>query len=401
MNVLCGTSLGIELFLIIWLCGVVLLHRCCIWTDCWRNRPNRPVISDHPDGDQKILPSNNPTSRTNDPTSRPQRTSKYCRSFFLMTLTFVVYSCFAIVALSYLLSIVMTNSFALFNYKATVPIVSILVFVISSITCCYGSKSKGRLCATAVCGLAIIFAVLFLHSEYHPCHRTVESDHSTQDRVTTVLKATVHALENNNITYWANGGTLLGAYLNHSVIAWDYDADLFLPCTLRTLEKIRWGDYGLVSYTGWDGMVRIKSSRFSSIRIDLFFVHFRADGRQWFNDDHINMKYPKENLITINDVYPLRLYNMTMTSVESGFQVWGPSHPEIVLKKLYPGRSTKLDRPKTTGGIFRYLELQMFTRFGNVLMFKESTFPGKHTLSVAHLLLHNRAVLVRENNINK
>jgi hypothetical protein len=220
-------------------------------------------------------------------------------------------------------------------------------------------------------------------------------------RVTTVLKATVHALENNNITYWANGGTLLGAYLNHSVIAWDYDADLFLPCTLRTLEKIRWGDYGLVSYTGWDGMVRIKSSRFSSIRIDLFFVHFRADGRQWFNDDHINMKYPKENLITINDVYPLRLYNMTMTSVESGFQVWGPSHPEIVLKKLYPGRSTKLDRPKTTGGIFRYLELQMFTRFGNVLMFKESTFPGKHTLSVAHLLLHNRAVLVRENNINK
>jgi hypothetical protein len=220
-------------------------------------------------------------------------------------------------------------------------------------------------------------------------------------RVTTVLKSTVHALENNNITYWANGGTLLGAYLNHSVIAWDYDGDLFLPCTLRTLEKIRWGDYGLVSYTGWDGMVRIKSSRFSSIRIDLFFVHFRADGRQWFNDDHINMKYPKENLITINDVYPLRLYNMTMTSVESGFQMWGPSHPEIVLKKLYPGRSTKLDRPKTTGGIFRYLELQMFTRFGNVLMFKESTFPGKHTLSVAHLLLHNRAVLVRENNINK
>jgi hypothetical protein len=175
MNVLCGTSLGIELFLIIWLCGVVLLHRCCIWT-------NRPVISDHPDGDQKILPSNNPTNRTNDPTSRPQRTSKYCRSFFLMTLTFVVYSCFAILALFYLSSIVMTNSFALFNYKATVPIVSILVFVISSITCCYGSKSKGRLCATAVCGLAIIFAVLFLHSEYHPCHRTVESDHSTQDR---------------------------------------------------------------------------------------------------------------------------------------------------------------------------------------------------------------------------
>lgn len=220
-------------------------------------------------------------------------------------------------------------------------------------------------------------------------------------RVTKVLKATVHALENNNISYWANGGTLLGVYLNQSIIAWDYDADLFLPCTLRTLEKIRWGDYGLVSYTGWDGMVRIKSSRFSSIRVDLFMVHFKADGRQWFNDDLINIKYPKENLLTINDVYPLRLYNMTRTSVESGFQLWGPSHPQIVLQKLYPGRSTKLDPPKTTGGIFRYLELQMFTRFGNVFLFKESTFPGKHTLSVAHLLLHNRAVLVRENNIDK
>lgn len=220
-------------------------------------------------------------------------------------------------------------------------------------------------------------------------------------RVTKVLKATVHALENNNISYWANGGTLLGVYLNQSIIAWDYDADLFLPCTLRTLEKIRWGDYGLVSYTGWDGMVRIKSSRFSSIRVDLFMVHFKADERQWFNDDLINIKYPKENLLTINDVYPLRLYNMTRTSVESGFQLWGPSHPQIVLQKLYPGRSTKLDPPKTTGGIFRYLELQMFTRFGNVFLFKESTFPGKHTLSVAHLLLHNRAVLVRENNIDK
>ena len=159
------------------------MNRCCIWMDCCRNRPVQS--DDHPNGDQKITPSI-PTNRTKDPTKttingRPQRTPK-CRSFFLMTLTFVVYSCIAFVALSYLSAIIMTHSFALFNYKATVPIVSILAFMISSITFCYDSKSKGRLLVLLFSGLAIIFAVLFLHSEYHPCHRTVESKHSTQDR---------------------------------------------------------------------------------------------------------------------------------------------------------------------------------------------------------------------------
>ena len=306
MNVLCGTALSIELCLFLYLCVIV-----------WSQRS------------------------------------------FLMLLILGLYSCVAVIALSYISSIMMTQSFALLSYD-TVP--TILVFLIFSILYC--NKSKPGLCKIVVGGMAFVLAVLILHSEHHPCHRTVESDRSTQDRVTSVLQATVRALESNNVDYWINGGTLLGVYLNNTVIAWDYDADLFLPRTMQSLNTIRWSDYGLISYTGWDGIVRVKRSRFSSIRVDLFMVHFK-DGHQWFNDDHINTKYPKETLLTTDDIYPLRRYNMT-----SG-QVWGPSRPANVLHKLYPGRSTKLN-PQSMGGIFRYVELQLFTRFGSALLFEES-----------------------------
>lgn len=300
MNVLCGTALSIELGVFVYLCV-------CVW-----------------------------------------------HRSLLMLLILGLYSCVAVIALSYISSIVMTQSFALLSYE-TVP----TIFVFLMFSALY-DKSKAGTCKL-VGGVAFVIAVLVLHGEQHPCHRSVSS---TQDRVTSVLQDTVRALESNNVDYWINGGTLLGVYLNGTVISWDYDADLFIPRTMQSLNTIRWSDYGLISYTGWDGIVRVKRSRFSSIRVDLFMVHFK-DGHQWFNDDHINAKYPKETLLTTDDIYPLRRYNMT-----SG-QVWGPSRPATVLHKLYPGRSTKLN-PQSTGGIFRYVELQLFTRFGTVLLFEES-----------------------------
>lgn len=49
------------------------------------------------------------------------------------------------------------------------------------------------------------------------------------NKILDLLKIGVNFLEKNNITYWLDGGTLLGAQRNNKFIPWDDDADLAIP----------------------------------------------------------------------------------------------------------------------------------------------------------------------------
>jgi hypothetical protein len=58
------------------------------------------------------------------------------------------------------------------------------------------------------------------------------------DSIFNLLKKTVEMLEQNNIDYYLDGGTLLGAKRSGDIIKWDDDADIVILGSLHNLKKI-------------------------------------------------------------------------------------------------------------------------------------------------------------------
>jgi len=66
--------------------------------------------------------------------------------------------------------------------------------------------------------------------------RTFKSELKRSERATllTMLGAVTDALTASNVTFWMDGGTLLGSYRHHNIIPWDDDVDLVLPVSQKS-----------------------------------------------------------------------------------------------------------------------------------------------------------------------
>ena len=102
-----------------------------------------------------------------------------------------------------------------------------------------------------------------------------------QSEVNNILRATVKVCEKNNITYYCQAGTVLGAVRHKGPIPWDYDADIIIPnneierfvkCCLRDLPKEYWVNFHTAPTGGLAQFPRIGKRGYSTdhMHLDVF-----------------------------------------------------------------------------------------------------------------------------------
>lgn len=112
-----------------------------------------------------------------------------------------------------------------------------------------------------------------------------------QAEVSNILKATVEVCNKNNITYYCQAGTVLGAVRHHGPIPWDYDADIIVPinemdrfveCCVRDLPKKYWVNYYTVFPKGYRHFPRIGKVGYTTdhLHLDVFPLIGLPDERE-------------------------------------------------------------------------------------------------------------------------
>lgn len=112
-----------------------------------------------------------------------------------------------------------------------------------------------------------------------------------QQNVYEMLQATIQVCEKNDITYYAQAGTVLGAIRHQGFIPWDGDADLIIPndqidrfvaCAQRDLPKKFYVDYFKINKKALRQFPRIGMAGFTTnqMHVDIFRLIGLPDDRE-------------------------------------------------------------------------------------------------------------------------
>ncbi|MCJ7801648.1 MAG: LicD family protein [Candidatus Marinimicrobia bacterium] len=121
-------------------------------------------------------------------------------------------------------------------------------------------------------------------------------DSDNHSRMKKMLLFTIDQLQENNIPFWLEAGTLLGIYRDGDLISWDYDADISIPAeysdkvvALRYIFLPRFIIRKRPIYSRWitgdTRVVKIKTTweklQQVNFHIDLFCVYKVSDKYRW------------------------------------------------------------------------------------------------------------------------
>ncbi|XP_077994695.1 ribitol 5-phosphate transferase FKRP-like isoform X2 [Glandiceps talaboti] len=158
-----------------------------------------------------------------------------------------------------------------------------------------------------------------------------------------MLKSTTNFLEEMNVTYWLDYGTLLGAVRNGDVMRHDYDGDISIITTQlyeELKEKLNPIRLRLTS-TGENGYYKVRrADRDQDLAVDIFLwdvIEGLCDQKpckkvattQTF-ERRIDIAVKKHEIIPLSWILPQRRIDF------ADFKVKIPNRAEDVLKNRYP-----------------------------------------------------------------
>lgn len=191
--------------------------------------------------------------------------------------------------------------------------------------------------------LVVIVVVVLVGGEA-PTNGTVQREGLVYTRpdVNYRLYKMVHevgdVLRENGVTYWADGGTLLGAVRHRGIIPWDDDADLQILDTdsvkvrrLRTpLRKLgydllkTWWGYKISPRDG----APIPGVKWTYPGLDLFVMTLSPNGTIRFKSPRAEREWPRCRQ-SATDLFPLREYDF------GALKIPGPKDPRKYLETCF------------------------------------------------------------------
>lgn len=191
--------------------------------------------------------------------------------------------------------------------------------------------------------LTIIYLFVFNQNEsFVPVHALTEYKYCKKN--IEFFKKVIDFLEQNNITYWATCGTLLGAIRDKGMIPWDDDNDICIidneiPNILNNIEKLKNIDIGFVEhpmfgYKFYDiNGKQMDNYNYNYPFVDVFVTQ-QKNGYYVYKYTQAFNKWPKE-FYTQNELFPLKKIKYEY------YEIYAPSNPKAFLDRAYDGWQTK------------------------------------------------------------
>lgn len=144
-----------------------------------------------------------------------------------------------------------------------------------------------------------------------------------------LLKTITDIFDSNNIIYWIDGGTILGAVRHGCLIPWDDDVDIcILESDYDKLEEITEQvlPLGFEIIRHWDlYKFRFVGREYPFVDI---FLNVKQGGRYTLNSDKMLAYWPNE-YFEFNELFPLRKYKF------GDHYYSGPNYPLDYLDRMY------------------------------------------------------------------
>ena len=186
----------------------------------------------------------------------------------------------------------------------------------------------------------------------------IKTDNKILIIIRSMLKDLHSLLTMNNITYWMDGGTLLGAVRHQNVIPWDDDGDLCIDNNDKSkflaLKPILnemgyglspfWGGYKVYPFNGMDIKYQNRNWDWTDGKtitsddinykypfIDIFFCENITENNKkivHYANDRVKQTYAKY-YHDYNDLYPLKSYKF------DNFILMGPNNPKPYLDRAF------------------------------------------------------------------
>lgn len=197
----------------------------------------------------------------------------------------------------------------------------------------------------------IILLFIFWYSYTEHFHGSIMTNTNILEKIRTMLHDINRVFKQYKLTYWIDGGTLLGAVRHQNIIPWDDDGDICIfkkdvGLLLQLESKLNnlgyglsksWFGYRIYPLNGievkkenrnWTWTIDVEEDDYYKFPfIDVFLVEHK-DNKYQFADENVRKMWPNY-YHDENDLFPLKNYKFDT------FELCGPKEPITYLNRAY------------------------------------------------------------------